>query len=177
MTHEEWLRVNTFICPHGLGRISPEQCAANRSRPRLGDGAWGLGENLTGTPVMPGPCEKCTEWQALCKEVYQRRKEEAMAKVGICKHCGEQKNIKARGLCARCYEELKKKDKLPPVEKPGVEKGKVLRVVVDFALCPVLYERLKEKADEEMRPLATQLLWELKKAFLLNGKEKKGGTV
>ena len=114
------------------------------------------------------------EWQALCKEVYQRRKEEAMG-FGICAECGQNKTIKARGLCSACYQKLQKEGKLPPKQKDsGLNQ---YRIVVDFSFCPVLFEKLKERAEAEMRPVNIQLLWELKKAFLLNGKEKKGGTV
>ena len=169
---EKWLEVNTFYCERLRCRLTPEQCEANRARPRLKEAGRWLESNR---PPMPGPCEKCTEWRSLCKEVYQRRKEEAMGKVGVCKNCGEERHIKARGLCSKCYQKLKEEGKLPTVEKPGPKKA--LRVVVDFGVCPVLYERLKERADEEMQPLATQIVWELKKAFGLYNSEKVGGTV
>ena len=89
---EKWLKDNTFVCPHGLGRISPKQCEANRKRPRLKEiGRW-TNPNIF---PMPGPCENCTEWKVLCQEQeVDKRKEKIMAeskKIVICAECGRRK--------------------------------------------------------------------------------------
>lgn len=52
----ELLEVNTFECP--IGRITPERCADNRSKPN-----------------PPKPCKYCQEWAAKCAEVHVKRKE------------------------------------------------------------------------------------------------------
>jgi|GEM_PF-5679748 len=58
---------NTFVCPHGLGKVTPEQCEANRKRSRLGE----IGQ----TKPMLEACKNCTEWEALCQEVYRKESE------------------------------------------------------------------------------------------------------
>jgi len=159
-----WLEANTFICPHGLGRISPKQCEANRKRPRLKEiGQW-TNPNIF---PMPGVCEDCTEWKVLCEEVY-KRKEKIMAeskKIVICAECGRRKTHKARGLCAACYERLKKRGQLPPIQRkqgPAVSK---YRIWVDFSVSPETFEKLEQKAAEELRSLETQIVWEIKKSL------------
>jgi len=182
MTYEEWLQLNTFLCPHGLGRISPEQCEANRARPRLKEACnWNV--NL---PPMPGPCEKCTEWKELCEQVYQKRKEvasmdETREEEGKkkknkrylvkCKLCGQMRPHHGRGLCAKCYSKLAMEGRLeefPPLRVKGVNEEGV-RVVVDFSFCPVVLEKIKRMAEEELRPLPMQIVYLLKKAITEEG--------
>jgi len=163
---EKWLKDNTFVCPHGLGRITPKQCEANRKRPRLKEiGRW-TNPNIF---PMPGVCENCTEWKVLCQEQeVDKRKEKRMAeskKIIICAECGRRKTHKARGLCAACYERLKKKNSLPPTQRkqgPAVSK---YRIWVDFSVSPETFEKLEQKAAEELRSLETQIVWEIKKSL------------
>ena len=166
---EKWLKINTFICPHGLGRLSPEQCEANRKRTE-GKEAW-----LLKLPPRPKQCGKCTEWKQLIKEVKQRRRAMSEKKIGICINCKEEKPIQARGLCAKCYYHLKKEGKLPEKDKKRdikdkTEQKKTLKITLDFTNYPELLEQIKKKAEEEIRSVNSQIIWELKKA--LNEKSK-----
>ncbi len=62
-----WQEINTFDCPHGLGRISPEQCKANRQRPK------NTGGFESSAPLQPAACSKCTQFQEMCNQVYIKR--------------------------------------------------------------------------------------------------------
>jgi len=76
---ENWLRINTFECPHGLGRISPEQCKANRNRPK---------STVTESAALqPSACSGCTQHEELCKQIYDKRKKDnrPTRKCRICK--------------------------------------------------------------------------------------------
>lgn len=170
-----WLEANTFTCPHGLGRISPRQCEANRKRPKLREiGQW----TKSGVFPMPAACEKCTEWKVLCTEVY-KKKEKIMAeskKIVICAECGRRRTHKARGLCAACYERLKRKGSLPNTRRRKGPMPSKYRIWVDFSGCPEIFEKLEQKAANELRSVETQIIWEMKKIvknYLLN-RQKNG---
>ena len=150
---KKWLEINTFICPHGLGRLSPEQCRANRERCDLSEA------KLLGLPPKPWQCYKCTEWKELIEEVKKRRK--SMAKVDICKLCGKQLPIKARGLCSSCYNKQYREGKLDSVTKSNMS----LKIILDFSDYPNLYNAILTKAEKEMRNIRQQVLWELKNIF------------
>lgn len=115
---EEWQKANTFLCPHGLGRISPETCKALRNRPD--SCSWTVGSCLP----RPKQCEKCREYKALCKVVEIKRKNSKesvykMKKKIICPECKEEGFLHGRGLCSKCYFRLKKEgnlDKYPPLQ-------------------------------------------------------------
>ncbi len=75
-------------------------------------------------------------------------------------------------MCATCYSRLKKEGRLPPLKKEtGVQKKKQETeaecVLIDFSPAPHLLEELKRRADEEMRPMEMQILWELKRAMCM----------
>ena len=150
---EKWLEINTFICPHGLGRLSPEQCRANRERCSLDEA------RLLGLPPKPWQCYKCTEWKELIEEVEKRRK--SMTKVGICKLCGKELVIKARGLCSSCYNKQYREGKLDNVTKSNMSR----RIVLDFSSYPELYDVILAKAEKELRTIRQQILWELRNIF------------
>jgi len=179
---ERWLQINTFYCSALRCRLTPEQCEANRARPRLyKGGGW-----LDNRPPMPGPCEKCTAWKELCEQVYQKRKEvasmdETREEEGKkkknkryfvkCKLCGQMRPHHGRGLCAKCYSKLAMEGRLeefPPLRVKGVNEEGV-RVVVDFSFCPVVLEKIKRMAEEELRPLPMQIVYLLKKAITEEG--------
>ena len=163
MNQEEWLRINTFTCPHGLGRVSPEQCEANRKRKSVREG---LSEVL-----KPFACERCTEWKELCEQVKRRREE--MAKKIICRECGKEAINHGRGLCQDCYKKLKEEGRLPPPINKSVSDGRRSVVVVSFKEYMELFEQLQQKAKQEVRTLSEQIIWELKKALIGGNNEEK----
>lgn len=163
MNQEEWLRINTFTCPHGLGRVSPEQCEANRKRKSVREGLSKV--------LKPFACETCTEWKELCEQVKRRREE--MAKKIICRECGKEVIHHARGLCSSCYTKLKKEGRLPSPISEAASKAGRSKVVVSFKGHMELFEHLQQKAEQEVRTLSEQIIWELKKA-ILRGEENEG---
>ncbi len=140
----DWIERNTFRCDRTSSILSPEACAANRAKPRLGGGSVSLppgteGARMRASGYMPMACEGCAEWQRLCREVEERRKtpgaapatvekkEEVTAmgkptKMGICLECKKHKLIKARGLCDQDYGRLWANgtldEKYPSTRKP-----------------------------------------------------------
>ena len=75
---QRWLEINTFECPHGLGRISPEQCKDNRQRPKI--------TAAESSPLQPSVCAKCSEYQELCNQVYLQRQEDGKP-TRVCRVC------------------------------------------------------------------------------------------
>lgn len=121
MTPEEWLQGNAFICPHGLGRFSNQQCEENRRKAQENIISYQSAGNLT-------PCETCTTGnkkiviQYPIKEnkkaidiernetVYNglQNQIKELIKVGKkkirkCKKCGKEKPHHGKGYCASCY--------------------------------------------------------------------------
>lgn len=76
------------------------------------------------------------------------KKEVNMAKKKICKKCGREMSIYAKGLCAKCY-----KDEFGKLGKAG------LKVVIDFSDHPKLYKELQDRAKKEFRDIQHQILW------------------
>ena len=149
-----WFEINTFQCSYG--RLTPEMCEKLRQRPSIKEYVSGNRKNLK-VPFKPACCEKCNEWKKLAEEVYKKRKE-FLEKQTI-------QNQQKGGV--RMVEK--------GIEK-GIEKGKsdkkkenIQVVSVDFAPAPELLEILKKKAEEELRPLNYQILWEIKKSLKNDG--------
>ena len=67
-----WQEVNTFRCPNGQGRISPEACAELRQRPDWDSSGCAPHEQWM-PKQRPPACRRCTEWERLAEEVRARR--------------------------------------------------------------------------------------------------------
>lgn len=160
---QRWLEINTFYCPHLSCTMSPRQCEANRKRPKLGEPV----QSLVRQPVMPRACETCTDWPKFFEEVErkkatyikQMKKEEKMSKAtkatetkptketkskkktkAICKGCGKERWIKARGLCSACY------------------RARYGRVTITLQVPTSLFEILQQEAEYNFRSPADQVL-------------------
>lgn len=76
----------------------------------------------------------------------------------ICSGCGRTDvKIKAKGLCSTCYKKSLEEE-FAPLPGEGI-------LTVDFALAPDILRELQRRADDEMRPLGNQVVWELKRAM------------
>lgn len=117
---DAWLDRNTFRCP--LGRLTPAQCEANRSKAAWRDPFKRLRGGCVVETKRPSKCEGCTEHERLIQEFRDRqaRVEEVMPKqanpkqngrrrqkVGICCGCHEEKEIIAKGKCRSCYDKTR----------------------------------------------------------------------
>jgi len=71
-----------------------------------------------------------------------------------CEKCTEYKELCKQVERRRA---MKKKEKQISQEE--------LRIRVDFSKAPSLLTKIKQKAEEEFRPLEMQIIWELKKAI------------
>ena len=74
-------------------------------------------------------------------------------KTGICKECGQEKKIKARGMCVSCYRKALKMAR---------KRCQTPTVVLTFEGHEALFEELKQLAQREFRPLDWQILQILK---------------
>jgi len=84
---ERWLEVNTFECLRTRSRITPEQCEENRKKPPIGK-SLGARRSHDGSVLIhvsgyrPEACTGCTEYEALCRAVNERRKERKEEEMG-----------------------------------------------------------------------------------------------
>ncbi len=121
----QWAEVNLFHCARLKADLSPEACEANRAKPIIGKGR--TKEEYDSVPrgrkgqYRPISCEKCTDWDRLCSEVYVKRIQAGIKKdrpvpaapgapEWTCACCGEQcGKPAARGLGWGCYATLRDK--------------------------------------------------------------------
>jgi len=82
------------------------------------------------------------------------------SKMGVCRKCNRERLIKARGLCSPCYADEMAREKA--LGANGDAAG--LQVTVDFSLAPHILQGLRLRAEDDMRPLGNQIVWELKRA-------------
>ncbi len=120
----QWAEVNLFHCTRLKADLSPEACEANRGKPIIGKNR--TKEEYDSVPhgrkgqYRPISCEKCTDWERLCREVYEKRvfagkKENRPAPVEapassewVCARCKTVCSARAaRGLGWKCYTYLK----------------------------------------------------------------------
>ncbi len=75
-------------------------------------------------------------------------------KTGTCIRCGDEKKIKAKGMCNACYQHtLKTAAKSRPDQRPVV--------LLDFTGHEGLLEEIKQRAQQEFRPLEWQIMRDL----------------
>lgn len=108
-----WMEINTFECPHGLGRLSPESCAELRNRPDISQATGAPHPSKPGKDYRPKACRSCTRYQEMWDLVARRRagseqqiqtESEAMPTYIDCLCCDRQDvPNQARGLCQHCY--------------------------------------------------------------------------
>ena len=84
-------------------------------------------------------------------ESPQQQKEMMDMKTGICIRCGDEKKIKAKGMCNACYQHSLKI--ATTTERPVV--------LLDFTGHEGLLEELKQRAQQEFRPLEWQIMRDL----------------
>ncbi len=98
--------------------------------------------------------------------------------MGTCVECSEVKLIKARGLCAVCYNRRQKTGEFkacsgycngehaqpsrPSKSKPAQPSD--FKVSVDFGPAAHILQEIRQRAESELRPLSMQILWELKRS-------------
>ena len=111
LDRDTWMEINTFECPRGMGRLSPESCAELRNRQPLNKVGGAPHPQGREKHYRPGPCTRCTEYQQLWDEVARRRADskrqqegENMGTLIDCLGCGaEDVENQGRGLCKQCY--------------------------------------------------------------------------
>jgi transposase len=179
-----WLAINTFECP--LGRIAPEKCEEMRKRPTARDVMEGRA--APGSPLKLHCCENCTEWEKLALEVYEKRKKylaeggNNMPNPGLPKEirkkarelyeAGKSLNEIAKELGVgkstlsdwKNKENWERREEVCKQKKPPEKKAE-MKVLIDFSKVPELLKILKKRAEEELRSLEMQILWELKKVL------------
>lgn len=201
---EAFLSANTFYCERTRARITHAQCAINRQKPSLKEknqgqhsgkrGSRGIHPD-TASPYLdykPFPCESCPGYESQKEEnpaaIPAGKREVLMAKstkMGLCPECNQNKLIKSRGLCDRCYgtmwanKTLNKKypstqkitshDHPEPLAKNLEIHGDLAIshiVVLNFTNFEDLLDRLNKRALKEFRPLKNQILFELQKVMV-----------
>ncbi len=117
-----WMEINTFECPHGMGRLSPEACAELRSRPDISQATGAPHPSKPGKDYRPKVCASCNKYQALWDEVArkraaengqeQTRKDGGMKTLIDCLKCDAQDvpNL-GLGLCSSCYHRILPKER------------------------------------------------------------------
>jgi len=152
---DDWLRTNTFLCPRGVGRITPAFCEELRNRPPF---------QPTGPRMnyRPPACEGCEGVGAM---------EENVEETKTCRRCGRtlpieefSKNRMSRDgylhRCKDCVNALSEAGRAGP-------SSRVIRketgVLIDFSVCPEVLRAIAERAAEELRTIESQIVWELKK--------------
>ena len=108
---DTWMAINTFECPRGMGRLSPEACAELRNRQPLNKVGGKPHPQGREKHYRPGVCSQCTEYQRFWDEVARRRdgdhrqqEDEDMGTIIDCLGC-EAMDVEnqGRGLCKQCY--------------------------------------------------------------------------
>jgi len=115
---EDWLRINTFECPHGMGRLSPEQCKANRRRPKS--------TATESAALQPSACSKCTQYDELCGQVYSKREQgnRPTRKCRICKNkkpLSSYRKSKITGNHIKTCDDCERKFELGPYKAKACE--------------------------------------------------------
>lgn len=134
----------------------------------------------------PEPCEGC---QPHIIKPTEKGKNMAGEKAGTCSGCGREMIIydRKRNLCGRCRQYVKKGEPIPPLGeepwrqvptdgRPGQRVDVAPKpakdpepndylVSVSFEGYGDLLEKLKARADAEMRPIGLQALWEIRKGL------------
>lgn len=92
---------------NGAGYIDPGTCDIGREfLPRLCSLRHFAALNKPGY----NPCKYCP---LILGYLEKQKGEYETMKIAICKHCGEKKNMKAKGLCSRCYKDTEIREKYP----------------------------------------------------------------
>jgi len=117
---DAWLDRNTFRC--ALGRVTPAQCEANRSKAGWLEPRRRAPGGLRWESKRPSKCEGCVEHERLIREFREKQEEtekimpeqvkpkqtrRGRPKVGICCGCHEEKEIIAKGKCRSCYDKAR----------------------------------------------------------------------
>lgn len=126
-----WLEEHTFSCDGLRARITPEQCAINRSLPLLDDPLPRRMSAYAGR-FRPGPCETCEKNpDRTIKERKPRRAQapggDGMKKKEKCRRCNEVRPSQGRGLCSTCLYQVRKAgelDKWPPLNPSRAQRIK-----------------------------------------------------
>ena len=107
-----WQEIHTFVCPRGMGRITPETCAQLRNRPDLGQVVHKDVHGNKPVKYRPKACRRCTRYEELWEDVARRRAEQKkqkeegkpMSTLIDCLGCeAEDVENQSRGLCKQCY--------------------------------------------------------------------------
>lgn len=160
---EEWIKKNTFKCPALNARISLKQCEEIRSRPSFDDyvkGLISLPKRKTIKSFRPRECDKCKIWEEFAMSKEKDKK--------ICKMCGaEFKPYKLGCVDIHNFCEVCIRKKMLENRKKILDVKKLKTLFNKYDLWGVLIE----KAEQSVRSIEEQIVYELMVALLENSKE------
>ena len=170
---EAWLAANTIQC--AMGRLTPAQCKALRSRPSYKSLIKAAKSQVTKknfkqvNEFRPLACENCTDWEektmALknAKKAHEPSKDTPKEDLEGTKKCSACGKVKPLG---EFYKNKRRPDGLEARCKDCVRQGRLGRkancLTIDFTGYEELLERLERAAEEEVRTAQQQTIYYIK---------------
>ena len=185
MTADEWVRAHTFECKRLKARITPAQCLENQKRAKKNlRSSWGSAGASWKTDRLAWHCLDCDEGKAvsesaMCPHCGKRPKAPGREDCGRVKcraKTGRSKKMKAVAVkkvkdvcvCLECGAEfepykhgavtMNSKCRECLLSQIGTTLNRKLKVKVDFAEYPELFDFLRKEAKKNFRTPNQQLL-------------------